>query len=521
MIKKTLIISLAICLFAVNVFAGTSMLTLVQDVSAASAPAATVTETVAPKAIHVIGNNTPSASTEQTLTYYDCGALTPETNVNTNAATDAKSGRWGWVLVELPLTGFESISDASLSASLRWNGGANRFYVNSLAGDVWNSAVTGLVGNQKTLSEEKFLGAPTTTGYLCQSDSGTNVGTGSYKTTVLESDGLTTYLNGCTSAKKAYLVIFGYHTGTKDGGTIDLSTLEFTVTGKKAVEGLYAGIVASKTVTLPFGAGDIGIVKTDDATTDDVDESTINNYSNATDKCQMTTSNDKQTDSTVLYLKKDISAYKNIEKVELVVESRANSTANTLEISRSADWIADGEGEISLKNQPAVDGTVDAFTLKGFSDVATRRFDITSLAKNLPDGNNGVLSLRVRGILGWNKTGYAVQFNQLDKTNGTQPRLEITYKDEIAGDETTGTSFTYTTQVEEGHSVRLLVAVYDGSGNFLGAIINNQAVVSDGETPIEMEVNLSAYPTAASVRAFMWNGITLMPYVLPIERDVA
>ena len=528
MFKKTLIFSLAICMLSVNVFAGTSMLSLVQDVSAASTPTKTETATVKPEAVYVSHtlNAEKNAITAQNLEYY-AAEDPPSGDKNTNVG--GKIEREGWVYVKLPLSGFSAISAASLEAKLKWNNGGTIFYLKKLNESVWNTAVSGLTSEgNKTFEGDAMLSAPSNTDVLCTQVKPADVDTSTsnkYAMCTLTSDALTEYVNSSVNSEYAYFVLYG-QLADKDGGAIILDTLKFTVTGSVPLEGLSAGLMKEKTATLSFGNGDIGYVTADDSefvsgTTADIDESKINNYSDTVYTYKMQTTTDKANDNAVLYFKKDISEYlgKEISKVELKAKYRANSTANKMEISRTAGWVADGEGEINLENQPVVDESANAVECT-FADNQAHEasYDITSLVRNIPADYNGVLSLRIRGILGSGKTGYAVQLQDFNKV---KPCLIITYKDEIAGNETTGTNFTFSTTAEAGESIRLLVAVYGEGGTFLGALIKESAVISDGETPIEMDVDLSAYPTAVSVKAYMWNGTTLMPYILPIERNVA
>lgn len=69
MFKKALILCLAICMLSVNVFAGTSMLSLASDYSADSTPTTSAEETVTPEVVYVTSVTSGDATT-QTINYY-------------------------------------------------------------------------------------------------------------------------------------------------------------------------------------------------------------------------------------------------------------------------------------------------------------------------------------------------------------------------------------------------------------------------------------------------------------------
>ena len=510
MFKKALILSLAVCMLSVNVFAGTALLSMASDYTELQGPVKEETVTVKPEAVEVLQSSDGST---QTITYYGANEL-PGAETKTNTGSGATERRWFYFRV--PLNGLTSVTAASGSAGIRYNNGGTTFNLKSIDKATWETATKNLASNTKTIASDssEWLAVPGSdlTGLWAQKLSSS---TSSIATYSIEDERLTENIN--TAAEKGedyvYFAAYAYISGTKDGCATTLNSWSFTLTGVKPIEGLSASIVGEKTERVYFNDIDnIALVKKDVAT---------NTYTGEESYVQIETNATKGLD-TLLYLRADLTAFagKEITKVEFSVQNRLNSAANTTFIYRTdAAWLADGEGEIGYTNQPTVDSAVAGVKFVGNTKAnAVETADITSLVKNLTASNN-VLSLKVQCNMADDKI-YGIRFFDIGKTTDNAPQLVITYKDEVTASDKVEDSFTYTATVEEGETVRLVVGVYGAGDAFLGSFIS-EATVSDGETAIELPVSLSAYTDATYIKAYMWEDGTLVPYFAPIMREVA
>lgn len=105
------------------------------------------------------------------------------------------------------------------------------------------------------------------------------------------------------------------------------------------------------------------------------------------------------------------------------------------------------------------------------------------------------------------------------KLTGTKAVAITTSLDEVAS--ITDASFTYsvTMDVEDGTAAIMLVGIYNASGELLDAVTSGKLV--KGTNDFTMNVDLSGHADAASVKAFLWDGNTLEPWMAPISRPVA
>lgn len=99
------------------------------------------------------------------------------------------------------------------------------------------------------------------------------------------------------------------------------------------------------------------------------------------------------------------------------------------------------------------------------------------------------------------------------------PSITFTYLEELdtAAEETIApnTTFTFKGEINDANvSVRLVVALYAGD-TFLGAVVTPDTAAR------ELDVDLSAYPTATKVKCYFWNGDTLVPFMGVTEADIA
>lgn len=86
--------------------------------------------------------------------------------------------------------------------------------------------------------------------------------------------------------------------------------------------------------------------------------------------------------------------------------------------------------------------------------------------------------------------------------------------DSLTGD------FTYSAVVAPGGtSVRLICAIYDGDEKLIDIISSN--TLTSGKDTLILAVPLSSYTNAASVKCYLWDGVTLVPYMNPIETTAA
>ena len=509
MFKKALILCLAICMLSVSAFAGTQTLSLEGDYAETTGgPVAGAKENAVPDTVYV---NT-AADGSQTITLYPAGSSQQGTKTNLNT-TNGTFGGNKWFLVKMPLRGMISVENFVFNTKMRYNSGAT-FYISALESEVWETAVASLTDNTKTLASDSALAVPSGEVLFSQ-----KLGVTAETTYELTSAELTEYVDSVAKARSEYAyfaVYFSTNRSVNDGCSFVVNFTNADLEGMKPIRGLSASLVGIKTETLYFNnSSEIAYVTSSTPDT--------NNFDSANGNYQMTSETSGATDLAVMYLKKDLSAFmdKEIISVKLAGECRVNSGANTLKISRTkSDWISYGEGEISFNNQPLTDSSVSeqSYDKQINNTPLDREFDVTALTEGL---TGGVLSLRVRCLLGSGKTGYGIQFNDVNENSGAATRLIITYKDDIAFSEATGNEFTYTATIEtEGAIARMIVGVFGENDAFLGAIASD-VLTSDGTTPLELDINLSEYPDAATVRAYLWNGDTLVPYFTPIVRNVA
>lgn len=100
-----------------------------------------------------------------------------------------------------------------------------------------------------------------------------------------------------------------------------------------------------------------------------------------------------------------------------------------------------------------------------------------------------------------------------------EPVVTISYTGELdtEAEETIAPNTTFTFKGEiatEDVPVRLVVALYAGD-TFLGAVVTPDTAAR------ELDVDLSAYPTATKVKCYFWNGDTLVPFMGVTEADIA
>ena len=510
MLKKSLILCLAICMLSISAFAGTQTLSLEGDYTETTGgPVAQAQANTVPDTVYVDTEDDGS----QTITLYPAGTTQGGLKTNTNTS----GGNFGgdkWFFMKMPLDGMVSVDSFVFNTKMRYNSGAT-FYVRALDASVWNAAVDSLSNNEKSISMDKAFAVPS--GDVLYSE---KLGVTSETTYELSSEELTAYIDAAAKAKSEYAyfaVYFHTNTAKNDGCNFIVNYTNADIDGMKPIRGLSASLVGEKTATIYLNnQADIAYVTSENSAT--------NNYSTSETSYKVTTATGGVEDSSVLYFKKDISQYlgKEIISVKFASSSRANSGANKVNISRTENtWIADGEGEISFVNQPAVDESVSELTYSAVNnEIADRSFEIKSLLSGLTS-ENGVLSLRVRGILGSGKSGYAMQFLEVGNNSGEAPRLIITYRDSYATSETITGDFTYNATIEaEGAIARMIVGIFGENDVFLGAE-TSEVLTSDGVTPLSLDVALSQYPSAKRIRAYLWNGDTLVPYFNPILRPAS
>lgn len=408
----------------------------------------------------------------------------------------------------MPLEGLTSVTAAQFAVNMRYNSGAT-FYIRALAESEWTTATTGLTDGTKTLAStngDTTLSVPD--GSVLTSLKKSSTAAADYTFT---DEALVSYIS--SAALEGDYVYFAVHFHTNsaksnDGCNFTPSSIELNLTGTKPIEGMSASLIGTKTATLYFdGTDDIAYLKKG---------VTGNQYSSSATQYEMTTWADTDTDN-VLYLRQDLSSYldKEITKLEFAVVNRVNRSNNKISVGRTAaDWTT---AEISYDNQPAADSSVSALTWSGVkNDNIERTIDITSLAANLSTSHNGVLSLKFSctSIDG----NYGARFENVGVTSGEAARLIITYKDAIGADEEITDEFTYKVTIgTSGATAHLLVGIYDSNKTLLDVIASG-ALTSNGTDALTMDVDLTSYATAAYVKAYLWDGVTLSPYFTPIER---
>ena len=480
------------------------MLSMVNVVSLAATP--TTEKTYAPTAEALITRSWDNENQKYTYTVSDISEATSTKNIyapvkleGKTYAEDTSDRRYVALKFDLSEMGNLAQAKLSLSASKIDNGGRIRAYA---AEGTW----------EQVLNPETLPAIGDEIGTVASSSS---------SSAVTRTFDISQYLvqkkaAGATEAI-VYVVYIGstvrpdYNGGFR--GYVLGSTKPPVLTVKEYVEGLGTKMLAKKTMKIYLNKeavqlnsdGGKHIITKDSSTslyinyvTAETDGVTANNYPY----------------SQIMLLKGDASALagKNIVSAELALKGKEYRSAATVRAyTVSSDW---NKEEVTYETAPV------STSYKGIpftTDESSVTADITSILDTTQSDVTIRLQLYHNGSYN-HKQGANIRYAGFSESKyATAPHIIVTYLEE---EESFTDSVTFSAELDnEGATVKLLVGIYNASGNLIG--IKTSEILTVGTDALSLDVDFSQYPDAASVKGFFWDGEGLKPYMEKTVAEVA